>query len=265
MSVGNVGGTATQRTCVVLLVTCLSALAACASPPDRSAAQGRDATPISSEYSVSEYGVQVAVQVGFAEDRLLTGAQLVWEGGAEEVGLYPLDGTDPEPPPETLDLPGGVQVLLEATVLAACPEVPSLPVFEVQTVRAGKQITERYVPNELMEFEDAFAQWCERPFIMTVGRARSTPEGDCTYLLRLHNPGPSTVTVVSERVSGERWVWESGRSVVPAGTIGSLIIRGHGAPPGAPWESGHVLADGQPIAPGGGVATATASTPDGLC
>ena len=188
----------------------------------------------------------------------------MWERGSEEVGLYPLDGTDLEPPPDTLDLPQRVQVLLEGNVLAACPKVPSLPVFEVQTVRAGEEITERYVPNDPTNFADAFDQWCELPFIVTAGRARSTPEGDSTYWLRLHNPGPSTVAVVSERVSGGRWVWDSSRAAVPAGTIGSLIIRGHGAPPVAPWESGHLLADGRPIVPGGAVATVT-MTSDALC
>jgi hypothetical protein len=228
-------------------------------------AQGGDATPVASEYFTSEYGVQVGVRVGYAEDRRLTGARLVWEGGSDEVALYPLDGTDPEPTPETLDLPRGVQVSLEGHVLAACPEIPSLPVFEVQTVRAGTEITERYLPDDSTKFEDAFERWCELPFIVTLARSTFTPEGDCTYGLRLHNPGPSTVTVVSEQASGGDWVWESSEVEVPAGTIGSLTVRGHGAPPGPPWESGHLHADGQPIAPGGGMATATATSPDSSC
>ena len=262
-SVRNVSQAATRLSWVALLVTCLGGLAACGTATDQSTDQGLDAKPKASEYFVSEYGVQVGVRVGFAEDRRLTGARLVWETGSEEVGLYPLDGTDPEPPPDTLDLPQGVKVLLEGNVLAACPDVPSLPVFEVQTVRAGEEITERYVPNEPTKFADAFDQWCELPFIVTAGRARSTPEGDCTYWLRLHNPGPSTVAVVSEGMSGGHWVWESSRAAVPAGTIGSLIIRGHGAPPRAPWESGASWPTAGRL-PGGGAATVTASS-DALC
>ena len=248
-----------RLSCVLLSLCCCCGLAACEDSAARSAAEPRDATPVATEYFASEYGVRVGVRVEFSEDRRLTGARLVWDGGSEKVALYPLDGTDPEPPPETLDLPQGVQVSLEGSVVAACPDAPSLPVFEVLTVRDGKEITERYTPNGTSKFEDAFQQWCELPFIVTMTGSRSTPEGECTYWLRLHNPGPFPVVVVSQTVSGGNWSWESARSAVPAGTIGSVTIRGHGGPPQAPWESGHLLANGQPIAPGDGVATATAS------
>jgi hypothetical protein len=245
--------------CVVLSVCCSCGLAACATPVDRSAAEDFDAIPIASEYFASEYGVRVGVRIGFSEDRRLTGARLVWGEESEEVALYPLDGTDPEPPPKTLDLPQGVEVLLEGSVVAACPDAPALPLFEVQTVRRGEEITERYTPNEASRFVEAFQEWCGLPFMVTLTGSRKTPEGECTYWLRLHNPGPSTVVVVSEEVSGGPWVWESARAAVPAGTIGSVTIRGHGDPPTAPWESGHLLADGRPIVPGGGAATATVS------
>ena len=228
-------------------------------------AQDLDARPTTVEYFASEYGVRLGVRVGFSEDRRVTGARLSWEGGSDEVGLYPLDGTDPDVPPETLDLPRGVQVLLEGSVLSACPEAPSLPVFEVETVHEGEQVTERYVPREPAKFEEAFEQWCALPFIVTLARSSSAPDGDCTYTLRLHNPGPATVDVVSESVTGGGWAWEHSKTAVPAGTLGSLTIHGHGAPPQAPWESGHLLADGHPIAPGGGGATATATATGALC
>ncbi len=117
-------------------------------------------TPTTTEYFASEYGVRSGVRVGFSAIVGLTGARLLWEGGSEEVGLYPMDGTDPDVPPETLDLPQGVEVSLEGNVLAACPDTPSLPVFEVQTVHEGEEMTERYVPDEPAEFRMRRAVVC---------------------------------------------------------------------------------------------------------
>jgi hypothetical protein len=254
----------TQPLAVALLVLG-SSVASCAFGAGGVAPQVAGATPVKAEYFTSEYGVRMGVRVEFPEDRRVTSARLVWEGGADDVALYPVDGTDPEPAPKTIDLPQGVQVLLEGNVMAACPEVPSTPVFEVQTVRAGTQTTERYLPDDPAKFEAAFKQWCELPFAVTLTGSTYTPEGDCTYVLSLHNPGPDVVKVVAEEATGADWVWEASEVEVPAGTIGSLTIRGHGEPPAAPWDSGLLLANGQPIAPGGGSATATATSPDDLC
>lgn len=259
------GSRLTHLLAIALPVIGSSGLASCAFGADAVAPHAAGATPVEAEYFTSEHGIRMGIRVGFPEDRRVTSARLVWEGGVDDVALWPLDGTDPDRAPKTIDLPQGSQVLLEGYVMAACPDVPSPPVFEVQTVRAGAQTTERYVPDEPARFENAFDGWCDLPFVVTLTGLTLTPEGDCTYVLSLHNPGPDLVKVVAEEAAGEDWVWEASEVEVPAGTIGSLTLRGHGDPPAPPWESGLLLANGQPISPGGGSATATATTPDDPC
>jgi hypothetical protein len=243
---------AARFSCVVLSLICCCATAACGNAQEQSAGHRGDATPVAAEYYASEYGVRVGVRVTFPEDRRVTGAHFIWDGRSQKVPLYPLDGTDPDSPPETLDLAHGVGLLLEQTVVAPCPDAPSLPVFEVSSVRDGQKITERYTPKDTPKFRNAFQQWCGMPFVISLAGMESTPDGDCTYWLTLHNPGPFTVVVVSEGHSAASWAWQSAKATVPAGTIGRLTLHGHGDPPKAPWESGHLLANGRPIGPGGG-------------
>ena len=86
-------------------------LSACAAKPEPtpSIALRSNAT----QYSVSEFGVRVGIRLDFPQDRLITGARMVWVGGSDEVNPWPLFGDDPNRPPETLELPAGAEVLLE--------------------------------------------------------------------------------------------------------------------------------------------------------
>ena len=172
------------------LLVSTAVLVGCGSASDRSSADPGGVTRVSADYNAGNWGVMVGIRVAFAEDRRVTGARLTWDGGHDDIAPYPLDGTDPDAPLESIDLPAGTGVLLEGSVLAACPEAPPLPVFEVQTVVDGKKVTDRYTPDDPTLFDDAFAEWCQVPFTMTVAGSEVTPGGDYTLWLQLHNPAP---------------------------------------------------------------------------
>ena len=237
--------------CCTALVASL-ALAGCGSASDVSSADPGAVTRVRADYYASLWGVSVGIRVAFARSLTVTGARMIWEGGHYDVAPYPLDGSDPDVPLESIDLPGGTGVLLEGSVLAACPDAPSPPVFEVDTVTHGDKDTVRYTPDDPALFENAFAQWCAVPVSMSVAGSTLTPEGEITVRSRFHNPGPTSVSVVSEAVPEGVTTWEASALDVPPGSIKIMTVHGHGPQDCAgptPWETGHVLAEGRPVKP----------------
>ncbi len=211
------------------------------------------AVEVPAKLSNTQYGIQVAIVVGYDEDRVVSDARLLWDGGSDDdIGLWPLDGSEPDRPPETLDLPTGTEMLLAGNLLAACPDVPDVLVFEVESRIGDDERTDRYLPESSRKLERAFATWCEQPVLMSVTGSRSTPEGDYEVTMEFSNPGPDSATVVSEAVTLGETTWEEGTVEVPAGTRTSMTVSGHGPPEcrvTAPWQEGHVLVDGEPIRP----------------
>jgi hypothetical protein len=211
-----------------------------------------DGTPIDADYFVSEHGVRVGIRVGFDQAREITAARMLWDRHADAVALYPLDGTDPDVALDSIDLEAGSEALLEGRVAAKCPRKPSTPVFEVVSRYGGERHTERFVPSRPGEFADAWAQWCERSVSMIIKGSTVSPEGDYELRVEFTNPGPGPVEIRSARVTDGTSTWRAAEVVVPGGSTAPLTIEGHGPPACAavpPWETGHVLADGVPIAP----------------
>ncbi|GAA4082297.1 hypothetical protein [Nocardioides kongjuensis] len=211
------------------------------------------AAPAAAEASTSEYGVRVAITVGYAEDRVLDDVRLVWAGGSTSGSSYPVDvGYDSDHPPEPVPVAAGTQVLLEGTVLAPCPDTPSRVVFEVRSTGAGGPRTDRHPVDDEDTLGPAFAAWCRRsPTVWATGGSE-TPEGDYRVSVAVSNPGPETVRVESDAVDDGETSWRAAAVVVPAGTITSLTIRGHGPSQCAttpPWEDGHLRVDGRPVRP----------------
>ncbi len=236
--------------CVALLAS-TAALVGCSSASDRSSADPGGVTRVSADYYVDEGGVRIGIEVAFAQDRRVTGARLVWDGGHDDISPYPRNA-DPDVPLEFLDLSAGDGVLLEGRVLEACPTVPELPVFEVKTAVDGENVTERYVPDDASLFQDAFSDFCEVPFTVRTSGSRMSPDGDITITLSLFNPGPAAVTVVSEEVTSGETRWDGATATVAAGAQAELAVHGHspdGCAAPTPWDSGRLLADGRPIQP----------------
>lgn len=211
------------------------------------------AVRIDADYYVSEYGVRVGIRAGYPESRVVTEARLVTRDGSVAVPLYPLDGTDPDEPPESVTLGPGDQVLLEGALLARCPSTRDLPVFEVvsHATGAGSERTDRFAPADVRGYQRAVKAWCSRPLTMHVTGSSVTPEGDYTLHVELSNPHPDPVTVTSEQVVGSS-SWQEATVVVPGGSIEQMTIHGHGPPECAatpPWETGDVRADGRVITP----------------
>jgi hypothetical protein len=216
------------------------------------AKDSRDTTTVHADYYASEYGVRVSIRVGYAEARKVTAARLVAGDTSEKTSLYPLDGTDPDVPPETLSLARGEKVLLENTVLVPCAGAHEAPVFEVDSESHGSQRTDYFTPANVAGYERAVAEWCARPLTMNVTGSSATPEGDYELRVQFSNPGLDPVEVTSEKVDDGTSTWQEVTVVVPAGSIEPMIIHGQGPPDCAaipPWESGHVHADGEVIRP----------------
>ena len=231
----------------------LLALSACAAQPEGppTIALRSSAT----EYFVSEYGVRVGIRVDFPQDRTVTGARLVWSGGSDEISPYPLDGTDPDVPLETLELAAGTAVLLEGNVVAPCPSAPDVPIFEVDSLLEGNERTDRYRPGDPGGFDKAFFEWCERPTTMNVRGSQITPQGRYELYLQFSNPGPGTVTIESRAVTRGASRWRPAQLDVPAGAVEQMTVVGHGPPEcmaTPPWVTGDVLANGTPIKPADG-------------
>ena len=242
--------------CVAATVVAVGALAGCG---DDSRPRGRDTTPIAdaapmaAEVFTSEYGVRVGIHVAFAEDRVLTDVRLQWAGGSTEVSPYPVDvGYDSDHPPRPVPVAAGTQVLLEGTVLAPCPDTPSTLVFQARSTGAGGPWTDRYLVDDADTLGPAFAAWCRRPPTLWATGMSETPDGASRLTVMLSNPGPEAVRLESAAVDDGDTSWGAAEVVVPAGTMTSLTIRGHGPSRCAiapPWEDDHLLLDGRPIRP----------------
>lgn len=211
------------------------------------AAQGDATTTVPADYYADEYGVRVGVSVSFPQDLVVTGARLLWDDQVDEVPLYPLDGTDPDRPPDTVSLEAGAEVLLEGQVVAACPEAPAQPVFEVEVRRGGRVETERLVPGDPTSFADAFEVWCGLPVVVHVTGSQHWPDGRFEVHLQISNPGPAPVAVASSRVERRDTTWNPSSVVAPAGALTSMRIEGHSllsCSVTPPWESGDLVVDG---------------------
>ena len=231
----------------------MSVLAGCGTGGDSAA--NAVPTPVHAKYYVSEYGVRIGISAEFDQTREITDARLLWDDQSDEIGFYPTDGTDPETPPDSITVQPGDPALLEGRLVAACPDAPNLPVFEVVSRYEGAEHTDRFVPDEQRGFENAFAKWCRRPVSMHVARSSVTPEGDYELRVEFTNPGPSPVQVVSESVEDAKSTWQRASVIVPAGSTRPLRIFGHGPPECAalpPWDTGHVRADGEIVTPSEG-------------
>lgn len=240
------------------MLLALVGVAACGQGPRSSV--GASGEEVAADYFASEYGVRVGIKVSFEEPRELTDVKLVWDGGSDQVSPYPLDGSDPDAPADTLRLDPGVKALLEGSVLAPCPTAPGSLRFEVTSLADGEERVDRYTPKSQDAFADAFEQWCERPVTINVTGSNATPEGDYTLYLQISNPGPNEAHVVSEAVDDDSGSWDAADVRAPAGEITTLELTGHGPPDckvTPPWESGNLLLDGTPTQPGGGSATAS--------
>ena len=234
----------------------LGALTSCGSGHATST-DPQEVVPVHADYYAEARGVRVGIRVGFEDAREVVEARMVTGDGSVDVGLYPLDGTDPEPPPETLSLGAGDQVLLEGMVFVPCLGESRAPVFEVDSEADGSRRADRFTVANPSGYDRAVAESCDRPPTMYVRGSSATPAGEYELRVEFVNPGPDPMTVTSERVDDGTSSWQESTVVVPAGEIVPMTVHGHGPPNCAvtpPWESGHVRVDGDVITPEDGYA-----------
>lgn len=200
------------------------------------------------------FGIQVVMRLGFNEARTLTDVRLLADGKPFDAVFYPLDGSDPEPPPATVSPASGDEVTVEGIVQAPCTGDASLPVVEVESSAPGAGRTYLFTSDSTAAYRDAVEEWCARPLTMVVTGMRITPEGEQTLTLQLSNPAAEAVTVESRAVQGDGYAWDPATLEVGGGAIETLKITGRSevateCPPTPPWETNDVLADGQPLQP----------------
>jgi hypothetical protein len=237
----------------------LSALTSCGSS-SATPMGSPDVTSVHADYYVSEYGVRVGIQIGYDDARTVTAARLVLGGNAEDTALYPLDGSDPDVPPETIKLDRGDQVLLEHSLLVACTRDPQIPIYEVDSEANGVERTDHFRPANGAAYRQAVAEWCARPLTMNPVGSSVTPDGVYEIYVLFSNPDPHPVTF--DRVDDGPATWDGATVVVPGGSIKEMTLRGHGpsdCPVAPPWETGHVHANGKVIRP---TAAGSAATSD---
>jgi hypothetical protein len=229
----------------------LGVLPACGS---RTASAQDDATPSEARYYVSTFGIQIEMQVRYHEARTLTGVRLLAGGKPADAVFYPLDGSDPEPPPSTLSVTPGDVVTVDGVVQVPCTEEATLPVAEINSGAEGSTRIDRFAPDSLTDYRDAVEQWCARPFTMVVTGARTTPRGEQRLTLQLSNPKPDAVTIESRAVQGDGYAWDPTSIEVGGGRVATMTITGQSevareCPPTPPWETDDLLVDGQPLYP----------------
>ena len=248
----------TPATGLLAIGLAISTLTSCASGGATST-DLTNASAVAAEYRVSEWGIQVAIRIGYEERRTVTGANLMAGDSSVEASLYPLDGTDPDAP-TSVSLAPGVKVLIEGHLLVPCSGTPETPVFEVVSRANGSTSTERFTPADESGYLRAVDEWCDRALTMNVTGSRATPEGDHTIYVEFSNPSQDPVEVTSEQFADGAYSWAESTVIVPAGSIEQMVIHGHGPQaqgcvPNPPWESGHLRADGEVIEPNGSAAT----------
>lgn len=227
-----------------VLTSCCSDTSAVSEQPD--------VALVHADYYADDHGVMVGIRVGYEEARTMVGARMLTGDESMDISLYPLDGTDPDVPPETIALAAGDQVLLEGMVLVPCRGDSEPPVFAVDSESDGSTRTDHFAPANPVGYRRAVADTCDRPLTMHVTGSSATPDGEYELRVEFVNPGPDAVTVTSERVDDGTSRWQETAVVVAPGSVEPMTITGHGPPNcGAtpPWESGHVRAGDDVVRP----------------
>jgi hypothetical protein len=239
-----------MRSVCLSLALLLGALGACGGSGTASPAPDRR---IESElFGDPTWGTTVDIAVDFPEDRMVTGARMVIGDRDLRASLYPLDGTDPEPPPDPLPLAAGVQVSLEADLPPECDVPSETPVFVVSSKpKGGKSRTDRYVISNADDFRKQAEKVCRSGPQLSIAGSTGWPDGRFRIRLRVTNPGTSAAHAVSHQRTSGRTVWRSAQAEVPAGGSVTLEINGtgEGCSHDGPWMHGMVTLDGVPLDP----------------
>jgi hypothetical protein len=239
-----------MRTSHLPLVILTAALAACSSSSPGTAsspAKGIEAKV----FADAEFGTMLGIAVAFPEDRVVTGARLLVGDQELRASTYPLDGTDPEPPPDPLPLAADVRVLVEARVPPDCDVPAGAPVFVVTSKTAnGRSRDDRYSVSNGGEFRRQAENVCRLGPVLAVAGSTERPDGSFTVGLHVTNPGAPAEVVAREWTDGKTH-WRAARAEVPSG--GSVTLQIHGTGDGCshegPWEHGQVTLDGKVLDP----------------
>lgn len=198
------------------------------------------------------FGTTVGIAVDFPEDRVVTGARMRIGERNLRASVYPIDGTDPEPPPDPLPLAAGVQVSLEAGLPPDCDVPSETPVFAVSsTTKDGESRTDRYAISNAGEFRKQAEKVCRSGPQLSVNGSTEWPDGRFRIGLRVTNPGTSAGKAVSHERTMGRTVWRAAQADVPAGGSVTLEINGtgEGCSHDGPWMHGMITLDGVPLDP----------------
>ena len=217
-------------------------------------AAGPSGKPTVGEYATWFGGVRVGVRVAFDKNVHIAAAKLVSGSRSQPIGIYPLTGgTDPEPPPKSLDVGAGDQVLLEGELGVRCDGTRQPPpVFEVSTTSAQQTIQERFVPSNSKDFRRTIAKWCARPPAAMSRNVRSYPDGRYAVLLEISNPGPAAAQVILRSSNGAKGTWRAAQTTAAAGQVTQLSVTGRGPVDcgiDPPWANNHLLIDGRAVQP----------------
>jgi hypothetical protein len=234
----------------LLLVSVLSmGLAACGTTTDTAAPKkgGLQADVFAS----AEFGTRLGIAVEFPEARSVTGAQLRVGDQVLRASLYPLDGTDPEPPPDPLPLAGGVRVSVEATLPPDCDVPGGAPVFVVTSkTQDGRSLEDRYPVANVREFRSTAEKMCRLGPRLRLAGSTVRTDGSFTIRLAVTNPGEAA-ELVSREWTRDGARWQAARAEIPAGGSVTLKIQGtgNGCSHEGPWEHGQVTLGGTALDP----------------
>jgi hypothetical protein len=206
---------------------------------------------VPADFHASEHGVRISIRVGFEEDRTVESAELHGEGGSQDVALWPV-GWEQERPPEAVELEAGDEVILEASIVGACPGAGRLPKFEVVSTVDGEEVVDHFAPALAADYRRAYATWCDRPVTVTVGGSRIRPGGAVEMYLEISNPGPDAVAVTVGALRTDSTSWRATSTVVEPGARHPFTVRGRarvGCSATPPWASRNLRVDGHPLTP----------------
>ncbi|WP_027863138.1 hypothetical protein [Marmoricola sp. URHB0036] len=230
---------------VVLLVV----LAACGSVG--SAPSGADRRIEAELFADPVWGTRVGIAVDFPEDRMVTGARMMVGERVLRASLYPLDGTDPEPPPDPLPIDAGVRVSVEANLPPDCNVPSATPVFVVTSKpTGGKSRIDRYMISNPGDFRNQARKVCRAGPQLSINGSTIWPDGHFRIGLLVTNPGGSGQVVSREWTSGHTR-WRSAQARVPAGGSATLEITGtgQGCSHDGPWAHRLITLDGVELDP----------------
>lgn len=236
---------------VVVALVAWSAWRAWSEPGLPTTGEGMSAEPgsgLTTNPSVSSYGVMVGVDVSFDQDRVITSAGVDDAGTLASVEMYPHDGTDNNAGyPLPLAVPDGIEVGVEARLYPDCSAPPGgAPALVIESEREGEPVTNSVAASTMPDWRDALAQWCSLGMQVNVAQWTSRPNGNVSVTFTLINPGPGAVTVVSPSAGRGAARWKPARIRVGPASEAELIVRGVGV---AELPSPDLLADGQPVRP----------------